>query len=74
MEHTFAHGPPDIEFAMPRGEIDHRLPWITTDVASTIRFHMDFLYGSLTRYLKGNAVLRLFTQASHQSPACQQAS
>jgi hypothetical protein len=59
---------------MTRGEIDHRLPGITTDIAGTIRFHVDFLYRSLARYLEGNAVLWLFAQAPHQSPACQQAS
>jgi hypothetical protein len=74
MEHTFADGASDIEFAMARGQIDYRLPWITTDLASTIRFHRDFLYGSLARYLEGHAVLRLFAQAPHQSPARQQAS
>src|SRR5215475_742758 len=74
MEYPFPHGPSNIEFAMARGKIDHRLPRITTDVAGAIRFHMDFLYRSLTRYLEGNAVLRLFAQAPHQSPACQQTS
>jgi hypothetical protein len=74
MEHPFPHGPSNIEFAMARGEIDYRLRRITTDVAGTIRFHMDFLYGPLARYLESNAVLRLFAQAPHQSPACQQAS
>ena len=70
MEHPFPHSPSNIEFAMARGEIDHRLPRITTDEARTIRFHMDFLYGSLARDLEGDAVLRLFAQAPHQSPAC----
>src|SRR5262247_1938941 len=74
MEHPFPHGPSNIEFAMARGEIDHWLPRITTDVARTIRFYMDFLYGSLAHYLEGNAVFRLFAQAPHQRPACQQAS
>jgi hypothetical protein len=60
MEHPFPHSPANIEFAMARGEINHWLHRITTDVAGTIRFHMDFLYGALARYLKGNAVLRLF--------------
>jgi hypothetical protein len=74
MEHSFPHGPANIEFAMARGEIDYRLSRITTDVAHTIRFYMDFLYGSLAHYLEDKAVLRLFAQAPHQSPACQQAS
>jgi hypothetical protein len=74
MEHPFPHGSSHIEFAMARGEINYWLPWITTDVTRTIRFHMDFLYGALTHYLEGNAVFWLFAQASHQSPACQQAS
>jgi hypothetical protein len=50
------------------------LHWIAPDTAQSIRFDMDFLYGSFTRDLQSNAVLRLFAQAAHQRPTGQQAS
>ena len=60
MQHPFPYGSSDIEFAIARGEIDHWLHGIAPDTACPIRFHMDFLYRSFTRYLQSNTVLRLF--------------
>ena len=68
MEHPFPHGSSHIEFAMARGEIDHWLPRITTDVARTIRFYMDFLYRAFAHYLEDNAVFRLLAQAPIKAP------
>jgi hypothetical protein len=72
MEHAFPDGTSDIEFAMARGKIDHRLSQIATDVARTVRFHMDFLHWSFARHLEGNTMRRLFAQGPHQGPAGQE--
>ena len=74
MQHAFPDSPTDIEFAMARGEIDHRLPQIATNVASPVRFHMDFLHRSFARYLECDTMRRLFAQAPHQGPAGQETS
>src|SRR5712691_9130856 len=52
IEYASPDGAAHIEFAMARGQIDHGLCHIAADVASTVRFHVDFLDRSLTRHLE----------------------